>query len=132
MRRLLSCAVLAVALTSCGSRDGSFVDGRPPPSSCTPPAGGRCAADVPWPGPIDVTTDGRLLHGIIDCGGTLTAVTQSSDRVTVRLHVDARGPGMMSCARVDVGVRLTDPLGGRPVYDAVSGRRIRVEQVAHG
>jgi hypothetical protein len=93
--------------------------------TCTPPAGGRCAADVAWPGPIHVSADGRRLHGIILCGGTLHA-DESASAVTIRLHLGAVGPGAMSCARVDVGVRLSAPLKGREVLDAVSGTTVRV------
>jgi len=90
-----------------------------------PPAGGRCAADVAWPGPIELSADGRRLHGIVLCGGTLHA-SESADRVTIRLHVGALGAGVMSCARVDVGVSLAAPLGSRTVVDAVSGHDVRV------
>jgi hypothetical protein len=99
-------------------------------SSCTPPAGGRCAADVAWPGPIDLSPDGRRLHGNVLCGGSLHA-TESGSRVVIRLHVGAMGPGTMACARVDVGVRLSEPLGSRTVVDAVSGSRVQVVPVHH-
>jgi hypothetical protein len=36
------------------------------------------------------------------------------------------GGGSMSCAMVDVGVRLSSPLGQRTVVDAVSGKSLRV------
>lgn len=72
-----------------------------------------------------MSTDGRRLHGIVLCGGVLHA-TETSDRVTLRLHVGAMGPGAMSCARVDVGVQLHTPLGSRTVVDGVSGNAIRV------
>ena len=121
MRRLLVAVLLAVSLTGCTWRTGAT----PHADSCTPPAGGRCAADVAWPGSIELSADGRRLHGIVLCGGTLHA-SESADRVTIRLHVGALGPGMMSCARVDVGVRLAAPLGSRTVVDAVSGHDVRV------
>jgi hypothetical protein len=128
MRRLPSAlAVLALVLTGCAPHE--LWAGRPPtpsPSICTPPAGGRCAADVPWPGPIMVSPNGRELHGIINCGGTLRVVGQTTDRVTIRLHVGAMGPGSMSCARVEIGSRLSAPLGHRQVYDGVSGQRLDV------
>lgn len=78
-----------------------------------------------WRGPIQLAPDGRTLHGIVLCGGTLDA-TESAGRVDLRLHVGAIGPGGMMCARARVSVRLSEPLGGRPVYDAVSGDRIAV------
>jgi hypothetical protein len=93
---------------------------------CTPPAGGRCAASVAWPGAIVVADGGRWLHGPILCGGTLRA-TETDTSVTITLHVGALGPGAMSCARVDVGVRLRAPLGTRNVVDGVSGRAVRVD-----
>jgi hypothetical protein len=104
----------------------------PPTASCSPPAGGRCAADVGWPGLIYISPDGRRLHGVIVCGGTLHA-TETADRVTITLHVAAMGPGTMSCARVDVGVRLAAPLGDRTVIDAVTGKVVHVAPlVQHG
>jgi hypothetical protein len=36
------------------------------------------------------------------------------------------GPGSMSCAVPDLGVRLASPLGDRTVVDAVSGQTLRV------
>jgi hypothetical protein len=127
MRRLApALAVLALLLTGCGAH-AADARGRPDPSpsSCTPPAGGRCSADVAWRGGIALSPDGRTLHGIVLCGGTLHA-TESADRVEIRLHVGAVPAGGMTCARVNVSVRLSEPLGSRPVYDAVSGDRIPV------
>jgi hypothetical protein len=74
---------------------------------------------------MHVSPDGRRLHGVVGCGGTLHA-TESADTVTITLHVGAMGPGMMSCAMVDVGVRLAHPLGSRTVVDAVSGHDVKV------
>jgi hypothetical protein len=117
--------LVALMLGGCGfALQGT---GGRPSATCTPPAGGRCAADVAWPGHILVTPDGRRLHGRVPCGGTLSLVAQTSSRVTIRLHVGAMGPGTMSCALPDVGVRLDAPLRGRTVYDAVSGRSVPVE-----
>src|SRR4051794_22585479 len=101
MRRTIPALVvlLAAVLSACGAGGSAHT------RACTPPAGGRCAADVAWPGPIAVSVDGRRLHGIVLCGGTLHA-TETRDRVTIALHVGAVGPGTMSCARVDVGVAL--------------------------
>lgn len=127
-RRLLApLLLLLVVLSACASHAATAPrpDPTPSPAACTPPAGGRCAADVPWPGTIIVSADGRRLHGVINCGGTLKA-TETADTVTLTLHVGAMGPGTMSCARVDVGVRLATPLDGRTVVDAVSGKSLRV------
>jgi hypothetical protein len=66
-----------------------------------------------------------MLGGPVLCGGTLHAI-ESADRVTLRLHLRRIGPGAMTCARVEVSVRLAEPLGSRPVYDAVTGDRIPV------
>jgi hypothetical protein len=74
---------------------------------------------------MHASPDGRRLHGVVGCGGTLHA-TESADTVTITLHVDAMGPGMMTCALVDVGVRLAHPLGSRTVVDAVSGHDVKV------
>jgi hypothetical protein len=65
------------------------------------------------------------LHGVVGCGGSLHA-TENADTVTITLHVEAMGPGIMSCAMVDVGVRLAHPLGSRTVVDAVSGHDVKV------
>lgn len=111
--------LLVATLAACGT--GASGHAR----ACVPPAGGRCAADVAWPGPIEVSADGLRLHGIVLCGGVLHAV-ETHERVTLRLHVGAMGPGTLSCARVDVGVRLDAPLGSRTVVDRVSGHELRV------
>jgi len=98
-------------------------------ASCSPPAGGRCASDLAWRDPLQISADGRRLYGgRVACGGRLRAV-ETADRVTVTFHVSRMGPGTMTCALVDVGVRLASPLDGRPVYDAVSGRQIRVAEL---
>ena len=123
MRRLLATLVLGMALLSaCGGHAAAHPQAA---DSCTPPAGGRCAADVAWGRSIDVSADDRHLGGIVICGGTLRA-TETDDQVTVRLHVGAMGPGTMLCARVPVSVTLQRPLGTRTVVDAVSGRTLRV------
>jgi hypothetical protein len=107
-RRLLLALLVLLALTGCGR----YGVAQPVTPSCSPPAGGRCAHDVAWPGAIHLSPDGRRLHGRIVCGGSLTAA-ESPDRVVVRLHLSAMGPGTMSCAVRDVGVRLASPLDGR-------------------
>jgi hypothetical protein len=126
-RLLLPLLLLVLALSSCASHAATapHVTPTPSPASCSPPAGGRCAADVAWPGSIQVSADGRRLHGVINCGGTLHA-TETSDKVTITLHIGAMGPGTLSCARVDVGVTLVAPLGPRTVIDGVSGKTLRV------
>jgi hypothetical protein len=126
-RLLVPLLLLLVALSGCASHAAAAPrpDPTPSPVSCTPPAGGRCAGDVGWPGAIHVSADGRRLHGIVNCGGTLHA-TETAETVTLTLHVGAMGGGSMSCARVDVGVRLSSPLGQRTVVDAVSGKSLRV------
>lgn len=128
-RRLLLLLVLSVlALSGCASRAAASPDPGPtrsPSSTCSPPAGGRCAADVAWPGAIRLSPDGQRLHGVVGCGGTLRA-TETTATVTITLHVGAMGPGMMSCAMIDVGVRLAQPLGSRTVVDGVSGHHVRV------
>lgn len=126
-RRLLpSLLLLVVVLSGCASHAAAAPPADPTPTaSCTPPAGGRCAADVRWPGAIHVSADGRRLHGVVGCGGTLHA-TETADTVTLTLHVGAMGPGTMSCAMVDVGVHLAAPLGQRTVVDGVSGAPLRV------
>ncbi len=121
-RLLLLPLVMLLALTGCRW------DGVAEPqatASCTPPAGGRCAADVAWHGPILLSAGGRRLHARVSCGGVLHA-TETPTTVTLRLHVGAMGPGSMSCAVPDIGVRLATPLGDRPVVDAVSGQTLRV------
>jgi hypothetical protein len=123
MKRLLATMALGMALLSaCGAH---AVATPKPADSCTPPAGGRCAGDVPWGRSIIVSADGRQLGGIVLCGGTLHA-TETDDRVTIRLHVGAMGPGTMTCARVSVEVTLREPLGTRTVVDAVTGRTVQV------
>jgi hypothetical protein len=128
-RRLLLPLVLAVlALSGCAFGAAAAPNTAPTPSptsTCTPPAGGRCAADVAWSGAIHVSPDGQRLHGVVGCGGTLRAI-ETADTVTITLHVGAMGPGMMSCAMVDVGVRLARPLGSRSVVDGVSGHDVTV------
>lgn len=127
MRRLLpALAVFVLLFTGCGTH-GAGASGTPDPSptTCTPPAGGRCAGDVAWRGPISLASDGRTLYGTVICGGTLHA-TESPDRVDLLLHVGAVPRGGMTCARVKTAVRLSEPLGSRPVYDAVTGARITV------
>ena len=129
-RLVVPLLLLVIALSGCAVHAATAprTDPTPSPTStCTPPAGGRCAADVAWPGSIQVSTDGRRLHGVINCGGSLRAV-ETADTVTLTLHVGAMSAGSMSCARVDVGVRLASPLGQRTVVDAVSGQRIRVQR----
>ena len=74
---------------------------------------------------IVVSADGLRLHGRVGCGGTLR-VAETADTVTITLHVPAIGPGMRSCALVDVGARLAAPLDGRTVVDAVSGHEVKV------
>ncbi len=123
MRRLIAALALLVAAPLSGC--GGHASAGPPDPPCTPPAGGRCAQDVAWSGPIYVTPDGRRLHQVINCGGTLHA-TETASRVMIRLHVGAMGAGSMSCARVDVGVRLATPLGDRTVVDSVGGHVVRV------
>jgi hypothetical protein len=119
-RRLLPVLMLLLALTGC-----RWLTATEAASSCTPPAGGRCAGDVAWHGPIHLSADGRRLHARVSCGGVLHA-TENPTTVTVRLHVGAMGPGSMSCAVPDLGVRLASPLGDRTVVDAVSGQTLRV------
>jgi hypothetical protein len=69
---------------------------------------------------------------VVLCGGTLHAA-ETADRVTITLHVGAMGPGMMSCARVDVGVRLATPLGHRTIIDGVTEHVVHVASVVrHG
>jgi hypothetical protein len=123
-RPVLPLLVLLCALSACGSA-GSSTPATDPAGTCTPSPGGRCAADVPWPGRIQLSADGRRLRGVIDCGGTLHA-TEAGDTVTLTLHVGAMGPGTMSCVRARVGVRLARPLGSRSLVDGVSGKPIRV------
>jgi hypothetical protein len=121
---VLMAVVLSVVLAGCRQHGSDPQSGGPPPASCTPPPGGRCAADVAWTGPIDVSADGLRLHRMLPCGGTLHA-TETSDRVTLTLHVRAMPTGSLSCALVDVGVRLASPLGHRTVVDSVSGHTLR-------
>jgi hypothetical protein len=130
MHRLLpTLAVVALLVTGCGAHDVVTVTPPPTLSTCAPPAGGRCAGNVAWRGPMTVTPDGRTLTGVVLCGGTFHA-TESRDRVMLRLHVGAIGPGAMLCARVDVRVTLARPLGGRRVYDAVSGDLVRIRRMS--
>lgn len=128
MKRLLVVLLVTTVLSGCGARAATAPE---PAAACTPPAGGRCAADVAWSGTIGVSADDRHLGGIVLCGGTLHA-TETDDRVTIRLHVGAVGPGAMACARVPVRVALDAPLGHRVVVDAVSGRTIRVTPIQVG
>jgi hypothetical protein len=123
-RSVLPALLLGAVLAACGTTQ-SVEPKSGPPASCTPSPGGRCAGDVPWAGPLHVSADGRRLHGVVGCGGTLHA-TETGDTVTVTLHVGALGPGMMTCARVDVGVTLGQPLGRRHVVDGVSGQPVQV------
>ena len=118
--------ILVVGLNAVVAGCGQHPSTAPLAPVCSPPAGGRCAADVAWSGPIQVSADGRRLHGIVLCGGTLRA-TETSTRVSLTLHVAAVGAGAMSCARIDVAARLSQPLGSRTVVDQVSGRTIPVQ-----
>jgi hypothetical protein len=130
MRRLLALVLLGFVLTACGGRAAGI--GHPKaPDTCTPPAGGRCAADVAWSGPIELAADGRSLQGIVLCGGTLRA-DETDARVTITLHVPALRGGAATCARVLVKVFLATPLGTRTVVDGVSGRTVRVDHRATG
>jgi hypothetical protein len=128
MTRLLVVLLTTVVLSGCGAHAATAPTATKPAATCTPPAGGRCAADVAWTGTIGVSADGRHLGGVVLCGGTLH-VTETGDRVTIRLHVGALGPGAMACARVPVQVALDAPLGHRVVVDAVSGRTVRVTPI---
>ena len=122
-RRLLVPLLLVVlALSACGWHASAAPAAG---ASCSPPAGGQCASDVAWSGPLLVSADGLRLHGRVGCGGTLR-VAETADTVTITLHVPAIGPGMRSCALVDVGARLAAPLDGRTVVDAVSGHEVKV------
>lgn len=129
IRRAFLLLLLLSALTACGTRS-AVVGHQKAPDTCTPPAGGRCAADVAWSGPIELAPDGRSLQGIVLCGGTLRA-SETAARVTITLHVGAVPAGAMSCARVPVQVTIADPLGTRTVVDGVSGRTIRVVHRGH-
>ncbi|HET9840523.1 MAG TPA: hypothetical protein VFQ01_00815 [Nocardioides sp.] len=120
-RRLLLAWVLLLLLTGCRWHGAEGTKS----TSCTPPAGGWCAQDSAWSGPIYLTRDGLRLHQVIICGGTLHA-SETADRVYLRLHLGAIGAGAMSCAKADVGVRLESPLGDRTVVDSVGGRVVRV------
>jgi hypothetical protein len=128
MRRMLALLAAGLVVTACGPGQRATVDRHPPPT-CSPPAGGRCASDLPWHGAIDVSPDGRRIGGVVLCGGTLRA-TESALRVTITFHVGRMGPGTMTCARVPVVVVLDQPLGNKTVVDAVSGRTLRVVHVA--
>jgi hypothetical protein len=120
-RRLLLAWVLLLVLTGCRWHGAEGPDS----TFCIPPAGGRCAHDSAWSGPIYLTRDGLRLHQVIVCGGTLHA-SETADHVYLRLHLGAIGAGEMSCARADVGVRLASPLGDRTVLDSIGGHVIRV------
>lgn len=124
-RRLLVALVLVVVALSACRWHGSLQ--RPSGASCSAPAGGRCPSEVAWGGPLQVSADGLLLHGYVGCGGALRA-DETADAVTITLHVPALGPGLRSCALVDVGVRLQAPLGGRTVVDATTGHAVRVRR----
>jgi hypothetical protein len=126
-RLILAPVLLPAVLTACSGHAAAA----PVAAACTPPAGGRCAGDVPWPGPITLSADGTRLHGRVLCGGTLHA-TEQGDTVTIRLHVGAMRPGMMSCASVDVGTRLPTPLTHPEVVDATDGHRIPVDHARVG
>ncbi|MFZ2014029.1 MAG: hypothetical protein WAV00_09435 [Nocardioides sp.] len=127
---MLALLLLGFALTACGTR--TAVIGHPKaPDTCTPPAGGRCAADVAWSGPIELAAHGNRLQGIVLCGGTLRA-NETDARVTITLHVPALRGGAATCARVLVRVSLATPLGTRAVVDGVSGRTVRVVHGPHG
>jgi hypothetical protein len=125
-RRLLLLLLVVIALAGCRWHAAAEPHAT---ASCTPPVGGRCAGDVPWHGPILLSSDGRRLHARVNCGGVLHA-TQTDTTVTLRLHVGAMGPGSMSCAVPDIGVRLAAPLGDRTVVDAVGGGVVQVVRAA--
>lgn len=80
MRRMIPLLVVLVLtpLSACGLAWSRHA------AECVPPAGGRCAADVAWSGPIEVSADGRRLHGIVLCGGVLHA-TETINRVILTL-----------------------------------------------
>ncbi len=130
MRRLLALVLLGFVLSACGGRV-SVIGNQQAPDTCPPPAGGRCAADVAWHGPIGLAPDGRSLHGVVLCGGTLRA-SETDARVTITLHVPALRGGAVTCARVQVEVSLEHPLGTRTVVDGVSGRTLRVVHLPPG
>lgn len=121
MRTLLAILALGAALSGCGAQTSTAG----PTHACTPPPGGRCAGDVAWHGPIELSADGHRLHGTVPCGGTLHA-TENGGTVAIRLHLGAVPRGGMSCALVDVGVRIPESLGHRTVVDEVSGDTVRV------
>lgn len=123
-RSIAPVLLLVLALSGCASHAAVAPPPHPTPG-CSPPAGGRCAADVAWRGPIHLTSDGLRLHARVGCGGVLHE-SETADTVRIRLHVGKMPPGSMSCALLDVGVRLAAPLGNRTVVDAVTGSVVRV------
>ena len=121
IRLVLATLLAAPVLAGCGGH----AEAKPP--ACASYGGGRCAEDVAWSGPIYLTRNGMRLHQVIICGGTLHA-SETADKVYLRLHLGEMGPGSMSCAKVDVGVRLAQPLGHRTVVDSVGHRAVHVSQ----
>jgi hypothetical protein len=78
-------------------------------------------------GPLTLDRNGQRLHAIFLCGGRLVA-RQSPQQVTISYIASRVRQGAMTCARVDLAVHLSQPLGARPVVDAFTGKPIVVER----
>ena len=114
---------LATLLAGCASSGGRApAGGHPSGSTCTPPAGGRCAGPLPV-AELAVEKSGRRLVGVFMCGGDFSA-RETTATVYVTYLASAVGAGGMSCARIKLAVLLTQPLGNRRVIDTTTGHAV--------
>src|SRR5581483_6805765 len=101
-------------------------------TGCTPPAGGRCAGPAPistWlHGPLTLSADGRTISGRFGCGGRLSA-DETPSTVTITFHASAVKTAGLSCAMIELQVRIRAVLGARVVKDGVTGEVLEVHRL---
>jgi hypothetical protein len=142
-------AICALTVTACSSADAgpprrsgatpthstTPTHGTPTPAPCKIRAGARC----PGPAPVDSALIGQLylasrtqlaIYGDFQCGGQLRA-TESTQLVTITYVASRVRTGAMTCAKVNLSVRLAEPLDGRRVIDGVTGERLPVGVLAN-
>jgi hypothetical protein len=120
-------AMCVLALAGCASNSQ---ESPPRASSCTPPAGGRCAGPegvgAALVGDLSAGKDGRTIRGRFQCGGQLEA-SETPQRITVTYVASQVRAGAMLCALVPLSVHLAAPVGSRTVVDAVTGHRLVIK-----
>ena len=91
---------------------------------------------LPVQAPVELSVDGRTLSAKVEWSGCQDEPTLAADesptRVLLSLHlVDRARPGVM-CPNIaqsgSTSVQLANPLGGRPITDAVTGGSIPVSR----